>query len=153
MRHGRRMADNGQDWGGRTPAFAHLIKWAEMAVRSRVEKAMRPLTLSSGQLLLLVVLEEYGEATPATLARALHLTPQAMTTLLKPLDTRSLIARRPDETNRRRVLLRLTDKADALLTDVRAATPEIEEDMLGPLSVGERDTLRTLLMRIAKPFG
>jgi DNA-binding MarR family transcriptional regulator len=147
------MASDGQDWGERTPALAHLIKWAEMAVRSRVEKAMRPLTLSTGQLLLLVILEEYEEATPATLARALHLTPQAMTTLLKPLDGRGLIARRPDETNRRRVLLRLTPAADALLAEVRRATPEIEEEMLAPLDPTERATLRALLMRIAKPFG
>ncbi|HTU10663.1 MAG TPA: MarR family transcriptional regulator [Allosphingosinicella sp.] len=147
------MAGDDKAWGERTPAFAHLIKWAEMAVRSRVEKAMRPLTISSGQLLLLAVLEEMGEATPASLARALHLTPQAMTTLLKPLDARGLIARRPDETNRRRVLLRLTDKADAVLAEVRKATPEIEDDMLAALSRSERETLRSLLMRIARPFG
>jgi DNA-binding MarR family transcriptional regulator len=147
------MADDGQDWGGRTPAFAHLIKWAEMAVRSRVEKAMRPLTLSTGQLLLLAVLEEMGEATPAALSRALHLTPQAMTTLLKPLDTRGLLARRPDEANRRRVLLRLTPAADALLAEVRAVTPDIEDEMLAPLSAAERETLRKLLMKIARPFG
>lgn len=147
------MAGDEQAWGGQPPAFAHLIKWAEMAVRSRVEKAMRPMTLSTGQLLLLVVLEEYKEATPATLARALHLTPQAMTTLLKPLDARGLIARRPDEANRRRVLLRLTDAAHALIAEVRAATPPIEEDVLAPLSPAERATLRALLMRIVKPFG
>jgi MarR family transcriptional repressor of mepA len=146
------MDGDGQDWGERTPGFAHLIKWAEMAVRSRVEKAMRPLTLSTGQLLLLVMLEEYKEANPAALARAMHLTPQAMTTLLKPLDDRGLIARRPDEANRRRVLLRLTPAADALLAEVRRVTPAIEEEMLAPLDPAERATLRTLLMRIAKPF-
>lgn len=147
------MADDDPSWGDRPPAFAHLIKWAEMAVRARVEKAMRPLTLSTGQLLLLVMLEEYGEATPATLARALHLTPQAMTTLLKPLDARGLIARRPDEANRRRVLLRLTETARDRLADVRAATPPIEDEVLAPLSPAERETLRALLMRIVKPFG
>jgi len=147
------MSRDGTDWGGRAPAFAHLIKWAEMAVRARVERAIRPLTLSTGQLLLLVVLEEYKEATSATLARALHLTPQAMTTLLKPLEGRGLIGRRPDESNRRRVLLSLTGAAERLLDEVRAATPDIEEPLLSPLSVGERATLRKLLMKIARPFG
>jgi len=147
-----RQDRGGQDRGGRTPAFAHLIKWAEMAVRARVERAMRPLTLSSGQLLLLVMLEELGEASPASLARALHLTPQAMTTLLKPLDAHGLVARRQDESNRRRILLTLTDAGRALLVDVRAVTPEIEADLLGGLTAAERETLRTLLMRIAQPF-
>lgn len=146
------MNDSGSAWGGRTPAFAHLIKWAEMAVRSRVEKAIRPIRLSAGQLLCMVMLAELGEATPATLARAMHLTPQAMTTLLRPLDERGLIARRADETNRRRVLLRLTDAGRGALDEARAVTPAVEAEVLARLTPEERETLRALLMKVAQPF-
>lgn len=134
------------------PSTILLIKWAEMAVRSRVEKALRPLRLSSGQLMLLVTIERSEEETPAALSRALHLTPQAMTTLLRPLDERGLIARRADETNRRRVLLSLTDDARALLRKVRALTPAVEKDCIADaLDAREISQLRTLLMRIAVP--
>ncbi|HWW65063.1 MAG TPA: MarR family transcriptional regulator [Sphingomonadaceae bacterium] len=134
------------------PSTILLIKWAEMAVRSRVEKALRPLRLSSGQLLLLVLLERSGEKTPAALSRALHVTPQAMTTLLKPLEERKLLARREDEANRRRILLSLTDEARAILREVRALTPAIEADLIaGTLDSGEVSALRGLLTRIAAP--
>jgi len=134
------------------PSTILLIKWAEMAVRSRVEKALRPLRLSSGQLLLLVLLERSGENTPAALARALHLTPQAMTTLLRPLDARKLLARREDAANRRRILLSLTGEARAILRDVRALTPAIEAELIaGTLDADEVSALRGLLARITSP--
>ena len=128
--------------------FPHLIKWVEMAVRARVERAMRTLPVSTSQLFVLVLLEEQGEATSADLARMMYLTPQAMTTLLAPLRDQDLIARRGDDAHGRRQLLRLTDKAGAVLAQARELTPAIEEDLLVGFSEAERDTLRTLLARI-----
>jgi DNA-binding MarR family transcriptional regulator len=145
------MADAPIPWTS-SPSFAHLIKWAEMAVRARVEKAIAPLRLTSAQLLFLVLLEELEDSTPAALARAMHVTPQGMTKTLRPLDARGLIARRVDETHRKRVLLSLTPAARVLLTEVRAVTPVIEADLLAGLSAAEADLLRAMLMRIASPF-
>jgi len=82
-------------WEGRTVPTALLIKWADMVARSQLEAALRSWRLSSGQLMLLSTLDRSGSASAADLARALHLTPQAMTTQLKPLEERGLIARVP----------------------------------------------------------
>jgi len=136
----------------RTPSFAHLIKWAEMAVRARVEKAIAPLKLTSSQLLFLVLLEEMEGSTPAALARALHMTPQGMTKTLRPLDARGLIERRVDDAHRKRVLLSLTPTARDLLAQVRALTDEIEADLLVRLDPAQIGTLRATLMEIASPF-
>ncbi|WP_169542543.1 MarR family winged helix-turn-helix transcriptional regulator [Sphingomonas baiyangensis] len=136
-------------WAERPPAFPHLVKWVEMAVRARVDRAIRPHPVSTVQLLLLVMLEELGEATSAQLARTMQLTPQAMTTLLKPLAERGLIARTPDPTHRRRVLLRLANEGRALLADIRRSTTEVEESLLAALSPAERVQLHALLMRVA----
>ncbi|MBC2777336.1 MarR family winged helix-turn-helix transcriptional regulator [Parasphingopyxis marina] len=138
---------------GREPALVHLVKWAEMAVRNRVETALRPMALTTVQLLLLVMLDEVGEATPAALSRAMHRTPQAMTTLLKPLERDGLVARRPDETNRRRILLSLDTEGRKLLRRVRSVTPEVEAELFAELDDTERATLRRLLMKIAQPLG
>lgn len=132
-------------------AFPHLIKWVEMAVRAQVDRAMRTLPVSSSQLFVLVLLEERGEATAAALARMMYLTPQAMTTLLGPLREQGYVARRNDETHGRKQLLRLTEKGDAILHDVRALTPAIEADLLAGFTDSERGTLRTLLGRIVRP--
>ena len=129
----------------------HLIKWAEMAVRARVDAAMRTMPVSSSQLFALVLLHEQGETTSAGLARLMHLTPQAMTTLLAPLRDQDLIERRTDEAHRRRLQLRLTDKGHGIIAQARALTPRIEADLLGDASTEERQTLMRLLARIAQP--
>jgi DNA-binding MarR family transcriptional regulator len=145
------MADAPARWTG-SPSFAHLIKWAEMAVRARVEKAIAPLKLTSSQLLFLVLLEEMEGSTPAALARAMHVTPQGMTKTLRPLDARGLVARRVDESHRKRVLLSLTPAARDLLLQVRMLTSDIEADLLARLSPTEADSLRSMLMQLASPF-
>ena len=71
-----------------------------------------------------------------------------VSTLLGPLRQQDLIARRRDDAHGRRQLLRLTDKAGAVLAQARAQTPAIEEELLGSFTAAERQTLRTLLARI-----
>jgi len=133
----------------RPPATALLIKWADMAARSRLEAAIRPLRLSAGQVLVLTTLDRLGQAAPSALSRELHLTPQAMTTLLKPLADRGLIARDADPANGRRVALSLTPDGHALLAQVRHVTPGVDAGLTAPLSEAERAQFRDYLRRIA----
>jgi len=137
---------------GEQMGFPHLVKWAEMAVRARVERAMRDLPISSSQLFALVLLDERGEATAAELARLMHLTPQALTTLLKPLRDQGLIEREVDEAHRRRLNMRLTQAGRAVIERARALTPDIEGAMLAGFSAKERQTLLRLLARVARPL-
>lgn len=146
------MARDKQDRTGEEMGFPHLIKWAEMAVRARVERAMRDLPISSSQLFALVLLDERGEATAADLARLMHLTPQALTTLLKPLRDQELIAREVDEAHRRRLNMRLTEAGRAVIARARSLAPDIEGAMLAGFSAKERDTLLRLLARVARPL-
>jgi len=133
----------------RPPPTALLIKWADMAARSRLEAAVRPWRLSSGQMLLLYTLDRFGAASSADLARALHLTPQAMTTLLHPLEERGVIAREADRNNRRRLSVSLSDAGRALLAEVRATTDQVDVAITATLSPDEREQLRALLGKIA----
>ena len=132
--------------------FPQLIKWVQMAVRSRVERAMRDLPISPSQLFALVLLDERGSATAAELARLMFLTPQALTTLLKPLRDQNLIEREVDEAHRRKLIMRLTDQGHAVIGRARATRPIIENDMLADLSDAGRQTLLRLLARIVRPL-
>jgi DNA-binding MarR family transcriptional regulator len=138
---------------GQALTFPHLVKWVEMAVRSRVDRALRGMPVSSSQLFVLVLLDEQGEATSAELARRMHLTPQAMTTLLAPLRDGGLISRRSDSTHGRKLHLRLTAEGVELLSAVRELTPPIEDELLSSLSALERATLKDLLARVVAQFG
>jgi len=132
-------------------SFPHLIKWAEMAVRGRVERALRTVPVTSGQLLVLVLIDEQGEATAAELARLMYLTPQTMTTLLRPLRDQGLIDQRTDERHRRRLQLLLTDVGRGALEQARVQTPKIEAEILADFTDDERATLTRLLTRLARP--
>lgn len=141
-------ADNARDL-----TFPHLVKWVEMATRARVERAMRDRPVSSSQLFALALLNDRGEATSADLARLMHLTPQAMTTLLRPLRDDGLIERRADEAHGRRLQLALSDKGRQLMQEVHELCPALEDDLLDGFDAGERALLKTMLARIARRFG
>lgn len=133
-------------------SFPQLMKWAEMVTRAETEQAMDDMPVSSAQLFVLALLEERGEATSAQLARMMRLTPQALTTLLKPLRDDGLIARRKDEAHARRLLLRLTDKGMAVMQQARDLSPVVEENLLRDFTASERATLKRLLARVARRF-
>ena len=137
-------------WEGRTVPTALLIKWADMVARSQLEAALRSWRLSSGQLMLLSTLDRSGSASAADLARALHLTPQAMTTQLKPLEERGLIAREIDSDNRRRLSLALSDAGRALLAEVRETTNTVDIEISSVFTPSELKQFRHLLGKIAR---
>jgi len=134
----------------RATPTALMIKWADMVARSRLEAAIRAWRLSSGQMMLLSTLERTGSASAADLARALHLTPQAMTTQLKPLEERGLIEREVDSDNRRRLSLALSKAGKALLAEVRETTDKVDVEITAALTATELKQLRSILAKLAQ---
>lgn len=143
--------DKGHDTSGEL-TLPHLVKWVEMVTRAEAEKAMRGMPLSGSQLFVLVLLEERSEATSADLARMMRITPQALTTLLRPLREEGYIDRRSDADHGRRLLLRLTNKGHRMLSHARDVSPQVEDSLLADFTAAERDTLKALLARIARKF-
>lgn len=133
-------------------SFPHLVKWAEMVTRAETERVLQDLPVSSSQLFVLVLLGEMGEATSAQLARRMRITPQALTTLLKPLRTKGMIVRRTDADHARRMPLRLSAEGEKVLGRARELSPGIEVSLLADFSAEERATLKRLLARIARQF-
>lgn len=133
-------------------SFPQLVKWAEMVTRVETERVLQALPVSSSQLFVLVLLGELGEATSAQLARRMRITPQALTTLLKPLRSKRLVTRRTDENHARRMPLRLSSEGQALLAQARELSPRIESRVLPDFSDEERATLKRLLARVARQF-
>jgi DNA-binding MarR family transcriptional regulator len=121
-----------------------------MVARSQLEAALRSWRLSSGQLMLLSTLDRTGSASAADLARALHLTPQAMTTQLKPLEERGLIAREVDSDNRRRLSLALSPGGKALLAEVRETTDAVDIEISSIFTPSELKQFRALLQKISR---
>src|SRR5690242_19309105 len=76
------------------------------------------LTLS--QMEVLGEVSRTGVSTPAELAVRLHVRVQSLTDSINELVSRGLVSRRPDEDDRRRQLVEITDDGIALLDDDRA---------------------------------
>jgi DNA-binding MarR family transcriptional regulator len=124
---------------------------------SRRVRAVRPQgSLSLARLGVLGRLHRDGGASAVALAAALGVRPQSLTRLLAALEREGLIARRSDETDRRRSTIAITDQgARLLLADIgeqrallagamEAALTPAERAMLG-LAAGLMDRLADAL--------
>ncbi len=81
--------------------------------RLRIERPGQP--LSGSKLSLLGWLRRSGGMTPTEIAAAERIRPQSLTRLLAALDAEGLIRRRTGETDRRQVIVELTDAGNAAL--------------------------------------
>ncbi len=120
----------------RTQAFAHhsLEGW-EFDVLSALRRAGDPYELSPGQLI-----------------RQTLVTSGTMTNRVDRLEQRGLVSRRPDPTDRRGVIVRLTAEGQRTVDDAMADLLDRERHLLAELSPRDRDDLAAMLRRLLSPF-
>ena len=120
----------------RTQAFAHhsLEGW-EFDVLSALRRAGDPYDLSPGQLI-----------------RQTLVTSGTMTNRVDRLEQRGLVSRRPDPSDRRGVIVRLTPEGQRAVDDAMADLLERERHLLGELTPQDRDNLAGMLRRLLSPF-
>lgn len=85
--------------------------------------------------------------TPSALAAAAAVAPSSMTHRLDRMAERGLITREPDETNRTRIVIGLTEAGWDTFARVVRDSEALEEDVLGPLTERQREQLAQLLER------
>ncbi|WP_101948559.1 MarR family winged helix-turn-helix transcriptional regulator [Mycobacterium sp. 3519A] len=104
----------------RTDSPATELRESMMAVARQMRRHRLDHGLTLSQMELLSEISRAGVTTPAELANQLHVRVQSLTDSINELLSRDLIARRPDEHDRRRQLIELTDDGVALLDADRA---------------------------------
>jgi DNA-binding MarR family transcriptional regulator len=120
----------------RGTAFAeHGLDGWEFDVLSALRRAGTPYELSPGQLV----------------AETL-VTSGTMTNRVDRLAARGFVERRPDPSDRRGVIVRLTSTGMAVVDAALADLLAHEHDLLADLGTGERDDLAGLLRRLLRPF-
>jgi DNA-binding MarR family transcriptional regulator len=116
--------------------------------------ALEPLGLSFGDFDVLNTLRRRGDdqgTKPRDLARSSLITSGAMTSRLDRLERAGLVRRAPDPTDRRGVLVQLTERGERLAETSLQAVIAADEAFLEPLNRRQRDVvagaLKQLLLR------
>lgn len=124
------------------PLTLYLVKRLELVIRALMDDVLRDRGLTILQYTALTVLQNRGALSSAQLARRSFLRPQTMHEMVLTLEKRGLIAREPQEGNKRVLLATLTDAGHALLAECTPDVQEIETELLAGLSPGQRATFR-----------
>ncbi|HEU4624697.1 MAG TPA: MarR family transcriptional regulator [Steroidobacteraceae bacterium] len=132
------------------PRVAYLIGRLERAVRRRISETLLPFKLSVAQYTALSVIRRHGESSNADLATRAFITPQAMNEVVKVLEQRKLVTRRPDPSHGRIVKLLLTKRGKEVLGACDAAVLRLEQRMLAGFTAAQREAFREALLGCAQ---
>ena len=128
-----------------SPLLLYMLKQVELAVRARIDEIVRPVGLTAAQYTALTVLERHTDMSSAQLARNSFVTAQSMADMITALEGRRLIERHRDKSDRRRLVVALTDEGRTLLDRCRDDVDALEATMLTGLSAAQTKALRATL--------
>jgi DNA-binding MarR family transcriptional regulator len=117
--------------------------------RRRFAQMLSAWDLSPGHFGALMSVAEFGSPSQQELGRATGIDPRNLVPLLDVLGERGLLERQPHPRDRRRHVVRLTSAGRSLLKQMQKRGAEVEEEMLGELSAGERKALHQMLLKLA----
>jgi DNA-binding MarR family transcriptional regulator len=134
-------------------ATALRISVSRLARRLRAQRAGTGLTeavLSETQLAALSALEVHHAMTPGELAEHEKVQPPSMTRVIAVLTERNLVAKSPHLTDRRQVVLTVTEEGRAVVQRVRRRKDAWLDRRLAELTEAERATLQAAVPILEK---
>jgi DNA-binding MarR family transcriptional regulator len=99
-------------------------------------------SLSATEMSVLATLTRCGSATPGELARKEHVQPPSMTRIVAMLEAKGLVRRDPHPDDRRQVVVRQTEQAEAMLVESRRKRSAWLAQLTERLTDEERAVLR-----------
>lgn len=148
-----RLADHHLDFDSNM-AISNIYR-AAAAVRGEAERdVLAEYQLSWGGLTILWVLWVWGDMPTSRLADECGLAKGTLTGMLTTLEKRDLVARHRVETDKRKVMVRLTESGDATISELFPKFNGFEKQMVTGLSRDEqRELARLLRIVITKASG
>lgn len=100
---------------------------------------------------LLAALEESGPASQIALGGRSGIDRSDVVATVNDLQAGGLVTRSPDAEDRRRNVITITARGSARLVELDRVVTDVQEELLAPLSPGERTQLLRLLGRLTNP--
>jgi MarR family transcriptional regulator, organic hydroperoxide resistance regulator len=101
--------------------------------------------VSESQALILMILAEASDVTVGSIARRLEVSSQFVTIEVGKLVARNLVEKRPNESDRRSVFLKLTEEGEGLLRELAPLRRNTNDTMFRSLDRERARTLRAIL--------
>ncbi len=135
----------GSETSGGDETLADAFRSVGRRLRETSMQALAPWEISPSHFRALRVLSSHGAIRLSDLSEHLRIAPRSATEVVDALETRGLVARRPDPGDRRATLVELTGQGTGVLDAIRAARGTEAERFFGRLSQDDRDHLARIL--------
>lgn len=134
---------------GLSRRLTYLLKYALLSLEELHEEHLAPVGVSARELAVLLLLADREPESQQQAAERLGVDRTTMVGLLDGLESKALVARRPDPADRRRNVVELTDRGRTMLEEGTRASNRAEQQLLADLGKADADRLRRLLARLA----
>ena len=127
-----------------------LLVDAARLLRIQIDRALEGagLGLTAGEARTLAYVSLFPASRQTALAAQMNVEPMTLVAFLDKLESRGLVVREPDPTDRRAKIVQLAPDAQPTLEQVLGTTRKVQEGALQDFSPDEVGRLRTLLMRV-----
>jgi DNA-binding MarR family transcriptional regulator len=129
--------------------LGYLFKRAQLELAELNDEALAPLGLNHGEHTVLLSIDAAEPESQQQIGRRLGVDRTTMVARIDGLESKGLVARRPDDSDRRRNVVELTTAGRAALRRATSASDKAERRLLAGLDEREAAQLRSLLRRVA----
>lgn len=129
------------------PGF--LLSWNGHRIAALFAAALEPLGLRPPHFGVMTLIEAHPGSTQQELVTGSLIDPSSMVAIIDELESAGLAERRPHASDRRKHSVHLTKRGRSTLARARKAAGATLAEVFEPLDAAERETLRTLLRKLA----
>jgi DNA-binding MarR family transcriptional regulator len=133
--------------------LGYLVRQANVAVRSAMEKALADLEVTPPQFAVLTMIVAYPGVSGADLARLTFLTPQTINVIVRNLEKAGAIAKTAHAVHGRILQLEATARGRTLLARCRARVHAIDDRIAALAKRDEERVIRRWLSAVAETLG
>jgi DNA-binding MarR family transcriptional regulator len=133
---------------GTDETLADAFRSVSRQLRETSQETLAPWDINPSQFRALRVLSHHGAIRLSDLSGRLHIAPRSATEVVDALESRSLVERRPDPSDRRATLVELTAHGTDVLGAIRTARGTEAERVFDRLTPADRDHLARILREL-----